>query len=243
MADIFFDGRKLPRTRKAYVAFIDIMGTQTYMNISIKSTANYIFKLHAAVISAWRSAPYKNVFVYPIMDGVYITASSKEDIEKMLIRIYDGLSMQFLKDTENHGFIIRAGLAYGDVIYGHEVPYQASKIFEMDLNYKNGILLGKPMIEAYQLEGQASPFGVCLADSARKHADDSSRRFGSFNDNWKWFHGDSIKAKSDINQLKIKLLNRFNWLDDEKNPAHYDSNKIVQHKQLVEQYFVDILDK
>lgn len=237
MVDIYFNSKKLPSKKKAYVAFIDIMGTQTYMNISVDATANYIFKLHAAVISAWRSAPYKNVFVYPIMDGAYITAGSKDDMEKILIRIYDGLASLFLKETEKNGFVFRTGLAYGEVIYGHEVPYNSSKVCEMDLNYKNGILLGKPMIEAYQAEEKASPFGVYLAESARKHEDATRYTYGAFAGDWKWFRGENLKIKTDVIELKRKILKRFEWLDDENNDAHYDSSEIERHKQLVEDYF------
>ena len=88
MADVFFNNKKLPTPKREYVAFIDIMGTKNHMKNSVQTTANYIFKLHAAVLTAWRNEKYKNVFVYPVMDGAYITATTKEDMEKILVRIY-----------------------------------------------------------------------------------------------------------------------------------------------------------
>ena len=69
MADVYFNVRKLKgKAHKEYVAFVDIMGTRTHMKNSIYESANFIFKLHAAIISAWREKNYHGVFVYPVMD-------------------------------------------------------------------------------------------------------------------------------------------------------------------------------
>ena len=100
MSDVFFDERKLPKTRNEYVAFVDIMGTQTHMKKSVRETANFIFKLHSAIISAYREKPYKNVFVYPVMDGAYITSGNIEDMKNILLRIYRSLAEIFIDETK-----------------------------------------------------------------------------------------------------------------------------------------------
>ena len=92
MAQIFFNGKLLPPASKRYVAFVDIMGIQTHMLKSTATAANFIFKLHSAILAAWRNEKYQNVFVYPVMDGAYITAAKKSDIEKIVVRIFKGIA-------------------------------------------------------------------------------------------------------------------------------------------------------
>ena len=81
MPNVFFDNRFLDgKAHKEYVAFVDIMGTRTHMKAGVDEAANFIFKLHAAIISAWREKNYGGVFVYPVMDGAYIATKSKLDM-------------------------------------------------------------------------------------------------------------------------------------------------------------------
>lgn len=238
MSDIFFNSRKLPKGKNEYVAFLDIMGTKAHMTHSVHETANYIFKLHAAVLSAWRSEKYKGVFVYPVMDGAYITASSKLDMEKLLVRIYDSLAGVFIKELDdNKKFVIQAGLAYGRTIHGHNIPYSASKVFELELSYKNYILLGPAMIEAYECGAHASPFGINVAESAQKNNDENARQYGAFPDCWKWFKTEAIKLKVDKSLLATNLEYYFNIFKSTNHPLHYDVNKIDNHIQLLKDYF------
>ena len=236
MADIFFNARKLPNPKNEYVLFIDIMGTQTHMNHSVKETANFIFKLHSAIISSWREKAYKNVFVYPVMDGAYITAGTKEDIENIIVRIYRGLAKNFLKEElKQYLYMIRGGLAYGEIIHGHNVPYNASKAFEMSLGYKDNILLGNAMIYAYKSEGLASPFGIFVHESAIKQA---NKRFGAFSSNWKWFESETLKMGDiDIKMLLDKTMGYLSSMKDPTHPLHYDTKKIDNHIKLVKNYF------
>ena len=92
MKDIYFNGQYLPRAKKEYIAFIDIMGTRTHMSKSVMESANFIFKFHAAIISAWREQAYPGVFVYPVMDGAYITSKNKSNLIKILLRVFRVLS-------------------------------------------------------------------------------------------------------------------------------------------------------
>ena len=238
MSDIFFDSRKLPRPKREYVAFLDIMGTKAHMTNSVYETANYIFKLHAAVLSAWRSEKYKNVFVYPVMDGAYITASNQGDIEKILVRVFDSLASIFLKEPNIcRRFSIQAGLSYGETIHGHRVPYSASKVFELDLPYKNNILLGSAMIQAYELSSTASPFGIAIAESAQKHIHDQSRNYGSFHPGWKWHESKRIMINTETHTFSRELIAFFEQFRAEDNPFHYEPAKIDSHIEHIKVYF------
>lgn len=225
MAQIYFDGKQLPKANKNYVAFIDIMGTKSHMTRSTVTAANFIFKLHAAILDAWRNEKYQDVFVYPVMDGAYITAARKEDIEKIIVRIYSGIAeLQIKEPNPVHRFIIRGSVAFGEVIHGHNVPYSASKVFETDLSYKNNILLGPSMISAYSGESQASPFGVFIDDSAVDRGNGKG-----FSPSWKWYNSKVIKIKNGLSaELKDAVHGYFAITEDPKKE---------EHLRMIDEYF------
>lgn len=237
MADVYFNARKLPKSQNEYVAFIDIMGTRTHMKVSVGQTANFIFKLHAAIIQAWREKPYRNVFVYPVMDGAYITAGNKEDIENIVVRIYRSLYEVFIKEKESRFYyLVRGAIAYGEVIHGHHVPYNASKAFEMSLGYKDNILLGSAMINAYDGENKVAPFGVYIDESAIKRG--QAGKTGAFPVDWKWYNSSTLKVDPNTPSLlrqKIKLY--LEEMKDEHHPLHYETAKIEKHLMLTDDYF------
>lgn len=226
MAQIYFDGRQLPQAKRRYVAFVDIMGTQAHMTRSTVTAANFIFKLHAAVLDAWKNEKYEDVFVYPVMDGAYITAARKEDIEKIIVRVFSGIAeLQIGETNPTHRFIVRGSIAFGEVIHGHHVPYSASKVFEIDLGYKNNILLGPAMISAYSGEGKAAPFGVYIDDSA---VDRGNGR--GFSADWKWYKSKALKIKEGIQQeLCVAVRGYFDVAS--KYP------KLDEHKRRAAEYF------
>ena len=119
MTNVFFDNRFLDgKSHKEYVAFVDIMGTRTHMKAGVDEAANFIFKLHAAMISAWREKNYGGVFVYPVMDGAYIATKSKGDMINILLRIYRELAQLFINEPNSlHRYMIRGSVAYGSVIH------------------------------------------------------------------------------------------------------------------------------
>lgn len=238
MADVFFNSKKLPNPKREYVAFIDIMGTRAHMENNVTTTANYIFKLHAAILAAWRNEKYQNVFVYPVMDGAYITATSRDDIEKIVVRIYLELARILTNETNpNHRFIIRGAIAYGKTIHGHRVPFEASRVFETDLSYKNNILLGSAMIKAYEGESSAAPFGLFIDQSAIKH-EESNRKYGSFLMNWKWFESKLLKIDPAlVERLKVTVDDYFEKVKDEHHPCHYQNEKIEMHQTAAKEYF------
>ena len=234
--DVFFNEKKLPKARNEYVAFIDIMGTRTHMKKSVRESANFIFKLHSGIISAWREKPYKNVFVYPVMDGAYITSGNKENMINILLRVFRSLSDLFLKESNSsYLYLVRGSLAFGEVIHGHNVPYEASKAFEMSLGYKDNILLGSAMIAAYDGESLAAPFGIYISDSASKGKENKG---GSFKPDWKWFDDETLKVKKNISQeLSQKTQAFLESMKSEEHPLHYPSDKIEKHIELTKEYF------
>lgn len=175
---------------------------------------------------------YHNVFVYPCMDGAYITTTKGSDIEKIIVRIYSELAKIFVKESNpNHWFLIRGSIAYGEIIHGHLVPFSASKVFETDLNYKSHILLGSAMIEAYKEEANASPFGVSLGQSLIKY----KNKYKPFQEDWKWFESKLLKVDSKlITMLKERLCKYF-----QHAKASNLYPKIETHQSLANEYFTE----
>lgn len=244
MADVYFNVRKLNgKAHKEYVAFIDIMGTRTHMKKSVYESANFIFKLHAAIISAWREKNYHGVFVYPVMDGAYITTRNKADMINILLRIYRELAKLFVKEqTAEHQYMIRSAIAYGEVIHGHDIPYEASKAFENSLGYKDHILLGRAMIAAYDGEAKAAPFGIYLDESAVRHEKSEDKRdYGSFYADWKWYQDDTLQLREiDFVAFKRKIIDS---LEAMKKPTHifsYKPDKAQKHIEMTQSYFDNV---
>ena len=241
MPNIYFNSQKLPRKwQNEYVAFLDVMGVQNRMKIACNEAANFIFKLHAAVISTLHERPYKNVFCYPLMDGIYITSTTKDNMSNILTKIYRELSKLLISEKENkHIFLVRSAIAYGPVIHGHDIPLSASKVFGMEIGYKEKILLGSTMIDAYKGESQAAPMGIYIDKSATKSSLDAKNQ-GAYDENWKWWNSNDLKLDDNIEeQMKAKLESYYKWLDtpDNKYAEGYNKEKRDKHIQKVREYF------
>lgn len=214
MSDVYFDASKLPDPEKQYVAFLDIMGMQKHFVNSQKLSANFIFKFHAAILSAMKKCNKgdQEIRAYPIMDGAYITAASAKTMRQFLVSLFNKLANLYLSESkEEYRFIPRGALSYGNLHHGCDVPPEASKIFSDAESYKSCLLLGHPMVKAYQHEHDAAPFGVYIDDCSScesRQDDDSFRR------DWKWFK-DSYFEQCDeddpvcIGCLEQKLVGAF----------------------------------
>lgn len=239
----FFNAEQLPNPKREYVCFLDIMGIQNRMIESIPQTCNMIFKLHSTILTSIRESGYTQMSVYPIMDGAYLSSPRKDDLLRLLTKIYRSLATDFVKTTEaKHNYFIRCSLAYGQVIHGRDIPYSASREFESRVGYKEQIMMGQPVIYANQSEKLSSPFGIYIHDSAK--AGGSNRSKGSIDPNWKWY--DEVGTIKVDNELIVSLCRKIKeyyiWIQAEidnnsMNEESYPQNKRDSHLQLVSQYY------
>lgn len=228
----YFNADKMPNPRKEYVCFIDIMGIQSKMSHSTKQSSNFIFKLHATLLEAWRSRGYNTISVYPIMDGAYITSTKKDDILNLLTAMYNSLSTALLQeDNYRFWYMVRASIAYGDVIHGRDIPYDACLEFSSRVGYKEQLLISPAMIEAYAGERAAAPMGIHICDSA------SSRRNG-IDASWKWYSNTNIKtAQQNLADFKIKLQGYLAWLNENSDESEYPAASRQRHTDAAYDYF------
>lgn len=226
----YFDVSLLKGTqRNEYVCFLDIMGMKKKMTKSINQASNMIFKLHAAILEVVRKSGYENVSIYPIMDGAYITAKSKQDMLTLLTYIYCSLAKNFTIEREKeHLYLCRAAVSFGPVIHGRNVPYKASLEFGNRVGYKEQILIGKPMIYAYTNEHNAAPFGIFIDRCA-------CGKKGDIDKNWHWYKNTDVEVPSElIEKLSEKLDDYFTWCAENNL---YEQEKIEQHRDAAREYF------
>lgn len=230
----YFDAKHLPDSQNEYVCWLDIMGTQSIMSNSIKISANFIFKLHAALLSN----KLEDLKLYPVMDGVYITSNSKETITKYLSLVFKELADNFIDETNPiHKFIVKASLSYGPIIHGHSLPSEANRIFEQHTNYKNSLLLGLPMVQAFKSEDEAPPFGVFVHETARAFSPDSDFQLRL----WQWFRYIPEMAKTQKNEFAKRLLKSLEdyyiWVSNHSFQLGYKRERIEVHRERFKEYF------
>lgn len=232
----YFNAQYLPEPKNEYVCWLDIMGTKSSMSNSIKMSANFIFKLHATILEH----QYKDVNLYPIMDGVYLTSASKQSITRLLAEIFKELADLFINEqTPYYKFLVKASLAYGPIIHGNSLPPEANDIFERQSSYRNSLMLGLPMVQAFQSEGQAPPFGVFVHESARAFSPDSEDFFQLRW--WQWYRyipGMSSKQKNDLASNILKnLKDYYAWVEKHAFQLDYKMDRIQVHKEMAIEYF------
>ena len=220
-----FNARELPSPKSEYVCWIDVMGTQSIMARSIKVTANFVFKLHAAAVSCQVS----NVKLYPIMDGLYVASPSKQAITDFIKYVFKTLADNFVSENIEHRFLIKGALAYGPVIHGDNVPDVACPVLSQNANYRASILLGLPMVNAFKSENLAPPFGVYIHESARTFSSSGTEPFHHV---WlRWFQATSRQSYLDA------VIAYFDWCLARPNYIQYAQDRIVVHKAQATEFF------
>ena len=234
----FVKDSAIPKAQNEYVCWIDIMGTKGKMENSVNTCAIFIFKFHAAVLEAIHKGC--QIKVYPVMDGVYLTSTSIDDLQKALFHVFSALTDLFSSETNfHHKFLIKASIAYGPVIHGDDVDDSVNQEFSSATNYKKSLLLGLPMIQAIMGEQKAPPFGVFVHESARTFCPDGESPF--MFKWWKWFlYGKSKWDKTKVETLAEAVDNYFGTCETQSILLDYPADRIKVHRQTAKEYFLDI---
>jgi hypothetical protein len=223
-----FNAGALPPMQSEYVAWIDVMGTQSSMSRSINATANFIFKLHIAALQA--SGP--NVRLYPVMDGFYVACPDRNVMLDFLRGVFRTVADEFNGETEpHHRFCIRGGLAFGPVIHGRDCGHCAPDL-QNNVAHRDKILLGMPMVQAHLAERSAPPFAVFVHESARVFAPNGVEPL-----HWVWWKWGTGNAQVTWTTLKVNLPAHLEWCANRSQTIEYSPERIETHKSMVKQYF------
>lgn len=225
----YFNAAHLPPSNNEYVAWIDVMGTQASMSRSVRATANFVFKIHAAALQAPRSA----VRLYPVMDGLYAAAPSQNGILEFLTGVFSSLATEFIGEKHPlHRFLLRGGLAYGPVIHGAGIGAEASDTLAENAQYRDAILLGMPMVQAHQVESSAPPFGIAVHESARSFAPEGIEPL-----HVAWLRWSNNPKVATWSKAENAILAHLDWFEQRSGPLSYPKDRIAAHRQMVREYF------
>jgi hypothetical protein len=217
-----------------YVCWVDVMGSQSVMLRSLSIASNFLMKLH---VSALRASRQFSVYLYPVIDGIYVCSQTKVPLLNFVNRVYSALAQDFIHQKDPlHRFVIRSGLAFGPVARGTGA-LQCSYDLSYNRNYAKQILFGPPLTQAYQVEKQSAPFGVALHESTRSFAPNGEVLSGTY---WKWWklynqNGDDLIASLLFKSLKA----HYDWCLKHTVALSYEKADIERHRALAEEYFSD----
>ena len=169
-----------------YVAWLDVMGSRSMMTRSLNTAANFIFKLHVASLET----PRKEVFLYPMNDGIFAVGSNLITIRDWIGGSYERINQANMsaRGDQTKVFLARAGIAYGKVVEGRYLQADASRTLAdpSNMRIRDSILIGAPVANAYLSEHSTSPFGVLVHESARTFAPENVQpwSYGRFMRYW-----------------------------------------------------------
>lgn len=212
------------KPEEEYVCWLDMMGTKNTMSESFERSANQILRFHSAVLKS----NMDSVIVYPIMDGVYLSAKDLETMKHSINSIMTNLARVFIgEQTVDHQFIVRGALARGFVMHGKNItPYVCPEI-SPKTEYKKQLLFGMPMIQAMTSEHKAPPFGIYIHESARV--------FRGLQGKYYYWTTDADDVK--IPELKDKLNKYFEGTINRRFSLELEEDKINNYKDRVKEYF------
>lgn len=238
---LYFNSNYLGDPRDEFVAWVDVMGIQNRMVHSIQSTANFVYKTHVAVLEALKVVD-QQVTVYPVMDGFYASVADVDCLKKFLIAVFTEIAKELLNIKESEiyfAFVIRGGIAFGPVYHGRNLKREACFILDDNSSYRNMIMLGEPMINAYLIEKDAPPYGLAIHGSVQNSTEvkiDLVRVSGKTW--WPWYKG---VTEIMPDQMEGQLMHYFNWCHIEftgqKYKQKYSKAKRDEHKSLSKRFF------
>lgn len=229
--DPYFGPQHVPdSSEEYYVGWVDLMGVGDAMTRSYKSAATNIGKLYSAINNHRHS---DRIEVYPMADGMYILGDEDEDVNYVatimsnIFRQFGNLTYHRATDPGDNygpwlGFLLRGGIAYGEVYHGSDVDEEE----ESDLNgvsWMDNVPFGAAIAYAHHEERGIAPYGIGVHESAK-----------SSDDEWKWWNSYSDDTKSNV----VKYIEiHFKWCLDNIDNLLYGKERLYVHKERAENYF------
>lgn len=237
---IYFNEKGMSLPEFHYVCWLDVMGTRNQMLRSLPISANFIFKLHCGVLEEFdllTPEDQKALWFYPVMDGMYITASARQPLMTLLAHSLRRLAETFIQQkTPYYRFLVRGAIAFGPVVHGDSANADASWVIDKHRRTFDSMLLGLPMAQAYDAERIAPPFGIAIDESARGFAPHGDQPFRFIW--WDWFSSSAGRYGAfDSKALLASLEEYFTWQKHHTNTTGYDPLRLEHHRQLANEYF------
>jgi hypothetical protein len=230
----YFNVRHVSETKPVYVCWLDVMGSQNAMLRSVRTAANFVCKIHDAALTEIEDFADRDVRLFPVMDGVYITSPRQGPLRYFLSRVMRRLAETFLREkTPWFRFLVRGCIAYGPLVDGKDIQPQASYALANHPGYRDSILIGMPLAQAYRGENNAPPFGIFIDESARAFAGENEKTFSFIW--WDWYS--EAQPRLDPKEMHTALMDHFDWCKNYVNTIGYNPDRIEAHKRLADEYF------
>ncbi|WP_254272953.1 hypothetical protein [Haloarcula marina] len=228
---VYTNSDQLSGVTEEYVCWLDLMGIKGAMSRSIETSAIDILNLHVAVDE---TIDRNEITHYPVMDGVYLTSESKEDMQQLLIGVFSKLAKDNIENRDReYTYIPRGALSYGPIIHGENISDEANESFMTSSDYADTLLIGLPMIQAIESESKAPPFGIFIDQSARAFAPDGEdpieRRW------YEWYR----YLDDEIEELLYNTLeDYYEWCESNAHRVQYPKEDIKRHRTMAKEYLM-----
>lgn len=217
-------------TQNKYVAWIDVMGSGPKLVRSVPSAINFILKLQSAAVDCNTA----NLGLYPMNDGLFVVADDISEIRDLIKGVYERIHLanDRARGDMRKVFLARASIAYGPVFEGSSLTVAACPTMASHMNLASRMLIGPPVVNAYQGERHTGPFGIFVHESARVYPPNpwsgSMMRFWTPNSKPAW-----------LASLKKLLTKYFIYCDAHAAELDYAYDRIREHQRLAREYFED----
>jgi len=230
----FFDNRHMSDAQPVYVCWLDVMGSQNAMLRSVKTAANFVCKIHDVALSELPDYEGRGIRLFPVMDGVYITCPRQGPLRYFLSAVLRRLAETFLQErTPWFRFLVRGCIAYGPLVDGRDIGADASRALASNTEYRDSILIGIPLAQAYRGEREAPPFGIFIDESARAFAAEREQPFSFIW--WDWYS--QVQPALDAQAMHRALMDHFDWCKQYEVTIGYERDRIECHQRLADEYF------
>lgn len=215
-----------------YVAWLDLMGAKHIMGKSLSNAANYVGKIHTCAIEA---AVAPKVEVFPVIDGCYMLAEKREDLEDALREVMPRLAATFIHEEKmSRKFLVRGGIAAGRIVVGTHVA-ACNETLSKHPTYKGCLALGTAIGQAYSAEAKAPPFGFWVDITARAFREEKAHPFAVTY--WRWWAASGDEGKRRRKALGAALHDYFNWAKKNFRALEYDPQRLDEHCNAAMEYF------
>ena len=130
---------------------------------------------------------------------------------------------------------MRGGIAFGPIVLGSSLGGHHSAVLgaSSSKRYREAILIGIPVVQAYEVESEAPPFGVRVHVSARSFAPEGKTpHFSSY---WRWHEATGRGALAVALKAKLKIY--FEFMQAHECELDYPKKDRERHEALYREYF------